>query len=223
MVLRVLVTSATVALALAAGCASRGETQQELYVSTPLAFDPTEHYELATWWSNGDQLLYLGADGYYAIHDDGNRYRPPAERGKWWKHSYAALWLEPYDTPSHETRRVSISKTAGTLALTVGPSAPFAALAGPPAVLEDRLVGRWRGEPGRLELRADMRYVFQPSQVLPQTPAAVTRQQGRWALSGAALVLEPDSPRARPLTLSLLERGESLVLHTEGGELRRES
>lgn len=209
-------------IAAAAGCAG-GASEQVTQVSTPLAFDPTEEYELATWWFNGRRLLYLGDDGYYAIHDEGNRYRPPDERGQWWKHSYAALWLEPYDTPRHETRRVSIRKTDGELALHVGRLEPFAPLEEPPPVLEDRLLGRWSGAPGRLELRADMRYVFLPRIAADERQAALTRHEGRWSLEGVSLLLQPDSPRAVPLSLDLQDHGAAIVLAAESGDLHRES
>jgi hypothetical protein len=206
-----------------AGCAASSDDTQDIYVSTPLAFDPTEEYELATWWFNGRRLLYLGDDGYYAIYDEGNRYRPPDERGQWWKHSYAALWLEPYDTPRHETHRVSIRKSEGALALHVGRLEPFAPLAAPPPVLEDRLLGRWSGDPGRLELRDNMRYVFLPRIAAGDEQAALTRHEGSWSLEGVSLVLQPDSPRAEPLSLDLQERGEAIILAAESGELHRES
>src|SRR5262245_19414436 len=81
-----------------ASCKSKQEKVREAEQLTPmpLEFDPTEKYELAHWWSNGQQLLRLDDNAAYAVYPDANRYARPIERGRWGQVSYAVLWLEPY-------------------------------------------------------------------------------------------------------------------------------
>ena len=63
-----------------AACASDDDKEADFVISTPFALDPTDEYELASWWSNGNELLFLGDNGYYAVYATGNRHRPPTER-----------------------------------------------------------------------------------------------------------------------------------------------
>lgn len=137
MMMRMVLSVACVALALA-GCKSKQEKREEaeLLISTPLEFDPTEHHELARWWSNGAQHLRLDETASYALFDVANAYQAPIERGRWSRTSYAALWLEPYTTREPEPRRVSITKLEGRLALIPPGLKPMVALDGPPASLQ---------------------------------------------------------------------------------------
>ena len=207
-----------------AGCAAQPAEESAVFVSVPLEFDPTERYELAAWWSNGNQLLNLDATGYYALYGDANRFRSPQERGRWWKHSYAALWLEPYDELEREQTRVSIRKVEGELELHVRSLAPLKPLTqGPPEVVEDRLIGFWSGDQGTLQLRSDLRYVFQPQPqpAGPPAPASIGRHQGSWRVRGETLRLWPDSPSMTPIELALEQADESLVLAAGDGNFRQ--
>ena len=209
----------------AAGCSSKEKEEAEPFpVSQPLAFDPTEQYELAAWWSNGEQLLFLGKGGFYAIYEGNNRYRAPVERGRWWQHSYAALWLEPYQELDAEATRVGISKVEGELVITVrGGSRPMSPLDGPPQVVEDRLIGVWQGALGRLRLDSDLRYTLSVPPDPQPRPAALAGHHGSWRVEGEALVLQPDSPSTLPLELALRRHDETIVLQSVEGVLRQAS
>ena len=203
-----------------ADCAPREDTQQELFVSAPLDFDPTEEYDLSNWWSNDRQLLFLGDGGFYALFDTTNRYRGPAERGRWWQQTFAALWLEPYAELQRQSRRVSIGKIGGRLALNVGRLESMFAIDRPPEVIEDRLIGVWQGAAGHLRLDANGRYMLRPRREWEgrrARPAAVAGHQGTWRVVGDQLRLEPDSPKTQTVTLALQYDEETLEL--AGGEL----
>ena len=203
-----------------AGCAPREDTQQELFVSAPLDFDPTEEYDLSNWWSNDRQLLLLRDGGSYALFGTTNRYRGPAERGRWWQQTFAALWLEPYAELQRQPRRVSIGKIGGRLALNVGRLESMFAIARPPEVIEDRLIGLWQGAAGHLRLDADGRYALRPRRDWEGSgagPAAVAGHYGNWRVAGDELMLEPDSPNTQTMTLALQYDEETLEL--AGGKL----
>ncbi|MHC4416287.1 MAG: hypothetical protein ACYS0G_13485 [Planctomycetota bacterium] len=208
-------------LAVAPGCSTETKEEPEPLVSVPLEFDPTEPYALSVWWTNGDELLYLGADGSYALYEGANRYRAPAERGRWWRQSYAALWLEPYARLRRETTRAAIRKIGNELALDIALLERMTALDRPPEVLEDRLIGDWRGAAGRLRLDADLRYVYSPRPERSPTPARLAGHEGAWRVSGNAVWLQPDSPTAKPLVMTVGESNETLVLESAEGAFQR--
>ncbi len=95
------------------------------------------------------------------------------------------------------------------------------ALDEPPAVLEDRLIGTWRGAFGRLTLGSDSRYVFSPSAPPQATPAVVAGHQGDWRIQDKMLLLLPDSPVMEPIALSVSATDETAVLRSSAGPLRR--
>ena len=209
-------------LVLLIGCESQKQAPEaELVISTPLPFDPTEKYELAAWWSNDEQLLHLDRTGFYRLYEGTNRYRGTAERGRWWQHSYAALWLEPYSEQPQEPTRVSIRKSDDGFTIELRDLETMRALNEPPAVLEDRLIGTWRGAFGRLTLGRDSRYVYSPSPPPQATPAVVAGHQGDWRIQDKMLLLLPDSPAMEPIALSVSATNESAVLRSSAGLLQR--
>ena len=100
-----------------AACEPEYFREPEPVVSKPLAFDPTEEYELGPWWSNGTQILRLDHDAAYTLYSAQNRYRQPIEQGRWYQQSYAVMWLEPYGGLKPDRSRVSIQKIDGKIAL----------------------------------------------------------------------------------------------------------
>ncbi len=206
---------------LLAGCTSTPQQEAQPVASVPLGLDPTEQYELASWWTNGEQLLYLAQSGFYALYEGTNRYRTPAERGKWWQHSYAALLLEPYAELRQPPTRVAIRKIAGERSLWIHELQPMLALDGPPEVLEDRLIGRWSGGLGTLRLDDDTRYVFSPRQALEGAAARLAAHRGSWRVSGNALRLQPDSPIMEPMELAVQDGDEAIVLTSPDGDLQQ--
>ena len=211
-----------VVLVLLIGCESQEPTPEaEFVISTPLSFDPTEKYELAAWWSNDEQLLHLDRTGFYRLYQGTNRYRGTAERGRWWQQSYAALWLEPYSEQPQEPTRVSIRKSDDGFTVELRDLEAMKALDEPPTVLEDRLIGTWRGEFGTLTLTGNSRYVYSPSAPPQATPAVVAGHQGDWRIEDKMLLLLPDSPAMEPIALSVSATGETAVLRSSAGPLRR--
>src|SRR5262245_56712962 len=92
------------------GCAASDTKQDTVATPGPLPFDPTERTTLAEWWTDGRQLLRLEPGGEFARYDSLDRYHAPAEHGRWWRQSYAALWLEPYAKSREPRQRVTIAK-----------------------------------------------------------------------------------------------------------------
>lgn len=207
---------------LVVGCEKGNSTKLKEAAKTPLEFDPTEQYDLPHWWTNGDELLYLNETGYYALYPGTNRYASPQERGRWGRQNYAALWLEPYEAIQGERARASIRKIDDDLVLQYRALDPMLGVDGPPPVIEDRLIGRWRGPSGSLQLRDNMRYVFSPRPDLPQQPAALAGHEGRWQVTDGALVLRPDSPGVPPSRMQIIDTGGKVVIEAETGTLERE-
>lgn len=203
------------------GCASGERQKREAKAAVPLAFDPTEKYQTPRWWTNGQELLHLGADGGYELYPGTNRYARPSETGRWWQQSYAALWLEPYAQYSSPRTRCSIRKIDQDFVLEVRSLEPMLGIEVPPPVVEDRLIGSWRGPIGVLKLAGDLRYILSP-QAGTSAPAAVASQDGRWIVEAKTIVLRPDSPSIEPRYLSIAEEDGTLVLETDDGRMTRQ-
>ncbi len=209
-----------------AGCASSEKAEQkeqeaQYARATPLAFDPTEQYELASWWTNGDQLLNLDASGSYKLYEGTNRFHRPAERGRWWQQSYATLWLEPYEERSRESARIAIRKVRGHLVLDVRDLGAMSELPAPPLVMEDRLTGDWSGAVGELGLGGDLRYRFKRHSTRPSVPAQLGSEDGGWRVEANLLILQPDSARLAPTLMRIIERDATIHLETSDGRLAR--
>lgn len=206
------------------GCSAQSQREERI-VHRPLDFDPTDEYELSRWWSNGRQLLRLDRSGSYTIYPSTNRYHAPEERGRWEQPSYAHLIFKPYRHGSTESRRIPLNKINDQIAIMLPGREPMFGIHQPPDVLEDELLGRWRGPDGKLSLSADLRYVFDPAEdVDSDAIVRLGRHHGSWTIQGEKLVLQPDSPRISPMTLNIDdgedEDDERLVLRSETGELR---
>jgi hypothetical protein len=210
---------------LAAGC----ETHEDhLALATvdhnPLAFDPTEPYELGPWWSNGAQLLRLDEVGAYALYDPPNRYRAPVERGSWIKHSYAEIRFGPYDVLRTQWERVEVSKIDGRLALTVDGFEPMFAVGAPPRVPEDDLLGPWRSDVATLVISPNRRYALSSNSARVddlRAPAVVAGHRGVWRLDGDRLRLDPDPPALGPFELRRSGGDDDVVLTSSGDVYRR--
>ncbi len=214
-----LVTLAVVMLL--SGCASGDRKQREAAAAVPLSFDPTDKYQTPSWWTNGQELLHLDADGGYRLYPGTNRYARPEETGRWWQQSYAALWLEPYAQYGSPRTRCSIRKIDEDFVLEVRALEPMLGISLPPPRVEDRLIGSWSGPMGVLKLDGDLRYILSP-RLGPSAPAAVASQDGRWLVEAETIVLRPDSPSIDPRYLSIAEEDGTLVLETEDGRLTRQ-
>lgn len=205
------------------GCAPNDPPPEALAAPGPLPFDPTEQHTLAEWWTDGEQLLQLGPNGVFARHDGLDRYHAPAERGRWSRQSYAALWLEPYTRKGDPRRRLSITKIDGHIRLDPGAgAAPMWALPGPPESMEDRLLGRWAGPAGRLRLDSTLRYELRLPADRPAQAAEVSGYTGTWRVAEDILWLRPDSPLAAPMQFDILSGAGEIVLAATGGRLFRD-
>jgi hypothetical protein len=195
---------------LAAGCKSEAQLAEEATwrMDTPLPHDPMDRDVLGAWWSNGDELLNLRADGAYVLYDNNNRYGRPLERGRWGQRSYAVLTLEPYTRLEREPTRVSITKMNGALTLLVPQMQPMRALTGgPPTTREDELIGQWQGTIGLLQLNADLTYAFVPAPGAAPAGGApvIAGHNGRWSLEGDRIGLMPGTPSIAPISLTVKE------------------
>ncbi len=205
------------------GCASSNPEPVALASADPLPFDPTEEHALSEWWTDGRQLLRLAPDGVYRLYDGLDRYHKPVERGRWSRHSYAALWLEPYTRQVEPRRRVSIAKIDGQLRLELDRnSLPLWSLSGPPESIEDRLLGRWSGTAGRLRLDPSLRYELRLPPEGPAATAEVVGYTGSWRVAEDILWLRPDSPLASEMRLDILSGAGEIVLTARGGRLLRD-
>ncbi len=217
--MRPVLLALALALAGAPGCSS-SKKQAALASPSLLPLDPTEPQELAEWWSDGKRLLFLDANGTYRLFEGNDRYQEPAERGRWWQQSYASLWLEPYERLGKRSTRVSIRKDGDALALVVPAVGTLSPLAGPPAVIEDRLIGQWTGAPGELRLGQDLRYRLSP-RAAAGAAAALGGQQGAWTVEDDTLLLQPDSAGLAPTLIRIRQQDESIILESPSGPLTR--
>jgi hypothetical protein len=206
------------ALVAAAGCSSANKGARAAPPLLPL--DPTEQQDLAEWWSDGKRLLYLDPSGTYRLFPGNDRYHDPVERGRWWRQSYAALWLEPYEPMGKRSTRIAITKDEeNKLVLDVPAVGSLAPLAAPPAVIEDRLIGDWSGDAGDLRLGRDLRYRLSPR--VAASAASLAGQQGAWAVEDDALLLQPDSAALAPTLIRIRQQGDAIVLESPSGALTR--
>lgn len=180
------------------GCAlSPDEAERERISqdSTPLPVDPSDAITIGPWWSDGQHLLNLRADGGYSIYDHNNRYSRPIDRGRWGRQNYATLWLLPYTGLEPQRVRVQVVKADHRFGLSVPSYKTMFALAAPPAVMEDQLLGAWRNDSGVLTLKADLTYVFAPNAAATTAAGTpVVGHNGKWKLAGERITLLPTTP-----------------------------
>lgn len=189
--------------------------------STPLSLDPTEHIELARWWSNGHEMLRLNDDASYSLYADQNRWHQPRERGRWSQENYFRAWLEPYNGRAAERVRIGIAKVDGKIVLTPPGLRPMLAIDRPPAVVEDRLAGAWSGGIGTLTLGDDGRYALAPAADKPASPIAKAGQSGAWTVAAGELVLRPDAPGNDPIRFPITADEKRLAITTPDGSLAK--
>jgi hypothetical protein len=202
-----------------AACESQEKQEPPPMVGIPLDLDPTQDYELAAWWTNGEQLLHLGEADTYALYEGVNRYRKPAQRGRWSQLSCAAIRLEPYAQRSQDATRGSIRRVGRRLTIELPPLAPMMGLEGPPPVIEDRLLGRWTAEFGALRLDDDLRYVYTLNPDRARAPAAVTKHGGGWRVTDEVVILRPDSAGVAPVMVRIHESNGVIRLESPDGQL----
>jgi hypothetical protein len=202
-----------------AACESQEKQEPPPVAGIPLELDPTQDFELAAWWTNGEQLLHLGEADSYALYETINRYRKPAQRGRWSQLSYAAIRLEPYAQRSQDATRGSIRRVGRRLTLDLPAMEPMLGLEGPPLVIEDRLLGRWTAEFGTLRLDDDLRYVYTLNPDRARAPAAVTKHGGGWHVADDAVILRPDSAGVAPMMVRIHESNGVIRLESPDGQL----
>ena len=217
--MRVTILVGTMFTLLVTACESQEKQVPPPAVSTPLELDPTQDYELSAWWTNGEQLLHLGEANNFALYESVNRYRKPAQRGRWSQLSYAAIRLEPYAQLPQDATRGSMRRVGRGLMLDLPGMEPMLGLEGPPPVIEDRLLGRWTAEFGTLHLDDDLRYVYTLHPGRARAPAAVTKHGGAWRVADDAVILRPDSAGVAPVMVRILETNGVIRLESPDGQL----
>ncbi len=220
----IVITIAAAAMLNGAGCTTTKEHFAQARVQhTPLAFDPTEATDLAGWWTNDERMLRLDEAGSYALYDGTNRYRPPTERGDWSQRTYAEVRLFAYDSIRRDWTRVAVSRIDGEIALTLPASEPMFAIAAPPPVPEDALLGPWSSGEGTLLFDAGAGYAF--SRILPPRPGPgppiVAGHRGGWRLEGDRLLLTPHPPNLGPFELRVATDAGTTILRGPVATYRR--
>lgn len=202
-----------------AGCDSKKKRHEEMMLQTPLPLDPTEHHDFDGWWSNGQQLLRLDVDAGYELFATTNQYGQPIQRGRWSQQNYATLWLEPYSELTSNRVRLTVTKDDGVINISLpGGGAPLAKISAPPPVLEDRLIGRWIGPAGDLNLTSTMRYTLAPAEnVANGEPAGVTvGHRGTWALANDDLILQPDTGAVQAMRWKVVTDDKHVLINAPG-------
>lgn len=201
-----------------------------------LDIDPTEQIDITGWWSNGTVLLHVAADGAFVKWNQPNRYRDPAQRGRWHRQTYRTFWIEPYFNPKTAGTappriRCALRRTGGVLLLDVGSALGLAQSATPPRAPEDAHVGRWSGPGGTLDLANDGSWTM-TSAPPPNSAAQPSVHSGRWTYDGTVILLFRGEDRDAPLRCVPVVRPGSpaadgtattqvVALTTPAGELRR--
>jgi hypothetical protein len=208
-----------------AGCDSKKKRHSEMMLQTPLELDPTEHHDFDGWWSNGREMLHLDVDAAYQFFATTNQYSQPIQRGRWSQQNYATLWLEPYSELTSSRVRVTVMKTDGQISISLPQRAPFSRINAPPPVLEDRLVGRWTGPVGNLNLTSTMRYTLAPEEKLVngEPSGVIVGHRGTWALANQDLVLQPDAGAVQAMRWTVIVDGQDVWIDTPGGAMTRAS
>lgn len=179
--------------------------------STPLTLDPTTPAPVGGWWSNGQQLLQLSDDGSYRLWSTTNRFDAPMQTGRWSRPTYAVVEIEPYATRRPERTRCQLEAAGSEVRLVIPGVDPMVRFDQAPPVVEDRLVGAWRGPGGSLQLSSDGRYRAVAPTTGAAQPITLAGHGGRWLMEGSTLVLIPDSPSVPTVTLAVEPQGETAV------------
>ena len=217
----VTLAAAASALILAAGCRNPDTLLPPPIVPTPLALDPMDEWNVDLWWSNGEQLIRFDETGAYTLFPTMNRYHDPVQRGRWVKDSYARVMLEPYQAHRMERIRVGVDRLDGRIAMMLPDRTPFFAIAGPPIMPEDGLLGGWSGERYELRLTGDRRFRLVHRMSDEGDPLLLKGNEGRWTLRGSELVLVPQAVGIDPITLSVHADDDGPVLRLGEEELNR--
>jgi hypothetical protein len=209
------VAAATMLALVTVGCETQEETDEAALVRvTKLHLDPVDQYELHAWWSNGTQMLHLREDFSYEVYERPNRYDPPMQRGRWTQHSYAALYVEPYDRLKHERTRITIDRENDHLVLMWPKLDTFEPIDHPPLVREDQLLGSWSSDLGTLVIGSDRSYTFHASQPSAGNGAILVGHTGQWYLEDDRLVLTPAPQSMRPWLMRIADDNASLTRAT---------
>lgn len=199
------------------GCGPRadddGDVDRLMTPRTPLPIDPTQKIEVGPWWSNGDVLLRLDADGEYHLYADGNHRRRAVERGRWTRPSYAWLGLAPY-APNAEEARVDFVRLGDEIGLQMEHGLPLLQLSELSWMPEDDLIGTWTDGDCELVLGDDLVFTLTVDRVLTR---------GEWSVEDDEIILEPWSQPAHDLPpLSVVWTAESISIQLADRLLRLE-
>jgi len=197
---------------LVAGCESPEQLVPEPVAHTPLELDPTQPVEIIGWWSSDTQLLHVKRNSGYIVYPGRNRYDEPAQRGQWWKQSYATIWFEPYTEFDVQPYRGRLIRQDDEIMLRMGDQPAMRRLEAPPIVMEDHLFGTWRGNAGVLALRNDQRYRFTPTADAVDEPVSIAGHAGAWSHENGQVVLTPDAPNLPTTRLGIVNNNAGRAL-----------
>jgi hypothetical protein len=118
---------------------------------------------------------------------------------------------------------VGVTRIDDRIALSMLGKPPMFSIDQPPAVREDRMLGRWSGERGNLALFGDGSYHYSATKAATAGPVVIAGHDGTWSLDGDRIVLDPAPPTMSAIELWIEETDGSTILAGPGGVYERES
>jgi hypothetical protein len=207
--MRTIAAIASLAVALAAACPAPSSPQNSKRVpDAPLDFDPARPEAVDGWWSNGAELLRLEPSGAYRLWITQDRFMRPIEVGAWRRDNYVFFDLEPYGAKPGTRHRIDMRKRDGRTELVRDGMAAFRALATPPRVFGDEMLGAWVSPVEELLVLETGRYEWR--RVGAST--GISAHSGQWMTDGDTLTIVPDTDTVASVTLRGTRRADGLLV-----------
>lgn len=211
------ITAAIVALAVVAAGSAAGAAHAQnskRVPDAPLDFDPARPEAVDGWWSNGSELLRLEPSGAYRLWITQDRFMRPVEVGAWRRDNYVFFDLEPYGTKPGTRHRIDMRKRDGRTELVREGMDAFRALAAPPRVFGDEMLGAWVSPVEELLVLETGRYEWRRV----GAASGISAHSGQWMTDGEALTIVPDTDTVASVTLRGVRRADgTLVLEGPNG------
>ena len=146
-----------------------------------MEMNPEEPLEIEGWWSDGTHLLEIRPSGDYRIWSTLDRFRTPADVGRWHRENHAVFWLESYRIPKEPRQRVPLWLRDGSLMATLDPDEEaYSKMLVPPSVPAESLIGTWTCADHQLRFTDDLRWNHRLGGVKDETPVRRDVEAGTW-------------------------------------------
>ena len=189
-----------------------------------IEMDPETPLDIEGWWSDGTRLLEVRRGGDFRIWSTFDRFRPPADVGRWHRENHAVFWLESYRIPKEPRRRVPLWLRDGSLMATLdADEPPFSKMLVPPSVPAESLIGDWACGDHRLAFSADLRWRHRLGDVEDAEPVRRDVEVGSWwmPLDGSLRMWSATSQRPPISGLRRDEQGVLIGLESPFGVFER--